>query len=136
MSITLPGACTIVTSPYCEPAQPARSFLTPCFATSWRRATRCFSAATWILESVIESEEFRLRVLHPLREDRAFPDGRFAGQPSLRQRLWASDELDLGVPSRTRAEQSATWPDLLNAIFDDPIFVRMVGRPEVKKTPT
>ncbi len=67
-----------------------------------------------ILRSLAQSSEFKDNVLDRILTGRPFPPGLFEGEPTIRQKFWAADELPLELETRGRVATSDSWLSLLS----------------------
>lgn len=74
-----------------------------------------------VVLGLLGSDEFKQGVAGPLAEGRA-PGDRFAGLPTAEDTAWAAASLQLSEAGAQAAQVSASWRDLLLAVFDDAVF--------------
>ena len=82
-----------------------------------------------VVRSIVGSAEFTEAILPCLETGLPFRSGRFAGRPSLRQRLWAAEALGLGSAASEAVEGAQDWRDLLAALSGDVRFTQAVNWP-------
>lgn len=73
-----------------------------------------------VVQSIVGSSEFIEQVLPALETGFPFIGERFQGEPTLRQRLWAAEQLPIGEAGAHRVRASRSWRDLLTIIVSTP----------------
>lgn len=76
-----------------------------------------------VIQSIVESAEFINEVLPTLETGYPFMGGRFSGEPSLRQRLWAADHFRISSPTSQPIRARQDWRTLLTHIMQAAVLL-------------
>ena len=75
-----------------------------------------------VIRSIVQSAEFVDEVLPALETGYPFLGDRFRGKPSLRQRLWAADQLPTSSTLPQRLLSLENWREILTCLLEDSLI--------------
>ena len=80
-----------------------------------------------VIHSIVGSTEFTEEVLPALETGYPFIGDRFRGEPSLRQRLWAAEQLPISRQTADRIRLTKSWSEILASFLNDCRFTSIAG---------
>ena len=80
-----------------------------------------------IIKSIVQSSEFACNAVRWVFEDVRPSPHIFQDQPSIRQKLWAADQLELEAEAKVAVEDVDTWMALLSLLLCDENFKKAYG---------
>jgi hypothetical protein len=79
------------------------------------------------IRAIVTSAEFRSNAMRWVEEGSPPEAGLFQGAPTIRQRLWAADRLDLHPKTRIAIESVSGWHEFLRLLLQDARFRQAYG---------